>query len=103
MYGLVIWPENLSPAIEDLGFARMSSAIRNCSTVLPRHSHSIVQSCGTRKHWRGPRRWTRAPGPDPSTPIRSANGTSALTAGYLIGEPQWYMIVATSIRTQVSR
>src|ERR1035441_1894644 len=23
----------------------------------------------TRKHWRGPPRWPRAPGPDPSTPI----------------------------------
>src|ERR1700676_1680514 len=23
----------------------------------------------TRKHWRGPPRWMRAPGPDPSTPI----------------------------------
>jgi len=23
----------------------------------------------TRKHWRGPPKWPRAPGPDPSTPI----------------------------------
>ena len=28
-----------------------------------------IRSISTRKHWRGPPRWTRAPGPDPSKPI----------------------------------